>query len=356
VAVNARESSQAKTEPPTQKRLKDARKRGEVAKSPDVAATVAVIAGIVFLTIGGGALLDRLRAVLDRSAGLDFRTLDSPQALIQWTQQMLLEAVWITVPVVVVLAAVGVLVGFFQVGPVFAAEQIKPQLSRINPIEGFKRLFSMRSVVELLKLTVKTAALFTIIWVTVRSALPELLRSHWLPDSGVLPLTLYLLRTLCWSAIVIFVAIAAFDLWFQNWDFRRRQRMSVEEVRREHKELEGDPHLRGRRRQLHREVGEASMLGNVRRASVVVVNPTHIAVALYYQPGETDLPVVVAKGEGELARAIRRVAEEEGIPVLHNVDLARQLRAEAPIDQYIPEQLIEPVAAVLRWARNLQRP
>ncbi len=98
------------------------------------------------------------------------------------------------------------------------------------------------------------------------------------------------------------------------------------------------------------------MLENVRKANVVVVNPTHIAVALYYQPGETDLPIVVAKGEGDLARQIRRIAEEEGIPVVHNVDLARQLRAEAPVDQYIPEQLIEPVAAVLRWARNLQQP
>jgi type III secretion protein U len=131
--------------------------------------------------------------------------------------------------------------------------------------------------------------------------------------------------------------------------------MSIEEVRREHKETEGDPHIRVRRRQLHREAGEAGMLTGVRKASVVVVNPTHIAVALYYQAGETDLPVVVAKGEGELARAIRRIAEEEGIPIVHDVDLARRLRADAPVDQYIPEELIEPVAAVLRWARDLKQ-
>lgn len=354
--MNERESSQTKTEPPTQKRLKDLRKRGQVAKSLDIAATVAMIAGVVFLIVAGAAMMERLKNVLERSATLDFRTLDSPQVLMQWTHDVLLQAAWITVPMIVVLVVVAALVGFFQVGPVFAGEQIKPQLSRINPIEGFKRLFSLRSLVELVKLSVKATALFAIIWISVREALPELLRSHWLPDDGVLPLALQLLRVLCWSAIVCFIAIAAFDLWFQNWEFRRNNRMSIEEVRREHKETEGDPHIRNRRRQLHREVGEASMLSNVRKASVVVVNPTHIAVALYYQPGETELPVVVAKGEGELARAIRRIAEEEGIPVVHNVDLARQLRAEAPIDQYIPEQLIEPVAAVLRWARNLQRP
>lgn len=354
--MSERDSSQAKTEPPTQKRLKDLRKRGQIAKSPDVAATVAMIAGVVFLTVAGGAMIERLRDVLARSASLDFRTLDSPQMLLHWTRDLLLHAAWGVVPMVVVLVAVGVLAGFLQAGPVFAGEQVKPQLSRVNPVEGCKRLFSLRSLMEIAKLSVKAAALFAIVWVSVRSALPELLRSHWLPDDGVLPLGLQLLRGLCWLAIVCFIAIAAFDLWFQNWDFRRNHRMSIEEVRREHKETEGDPHIRNRRRQLHREVGEASMLGNVRKASVVVVNPTHIAVALYYQPGETELPVVVAKGEGELARAIRQIAEEEGIPVLHNVDLARQLRAEVPVDQYIPEQLIEPVAAVLRWARNLQRP
>lgn len=350
------DSSQSKTEPPTPKRLKDLRKRGQVAKSLDVSATVAMIAGVAFLIIGGGVLLERLRYLLDRSAALDFRTLDSPQVLMQWTRDVLLQAAWSVVPMIVVLVVVGALAGYLQVGPVFAGEQVKPELSRINPVEGCKRLFSLRNLMEVVKLCVKAAALFAIIWISVRAALPELLRSHWLPDHGVLPLALQLLRILCWSAIICFIAIAAFDLWFQNWDFRRNNRMSIEEVRREHKEMEGDPHIRNRRRQLHREVGEASMLGNVRKASVVVVNPTHIAVALYYQAGETDLPVVVAKGEGELARAIRRIAEEEGIPVLHNVDLARQLRADAPVDQYIPEELIEPVAAVLRWARNLQRP
>lgn len=354
--MSERESSQSKTEPPTQKRIKDLRKRGQVAKSPDVSATVAMIAGVLILTFGGAALLERLSNVLERSASLDFRSLDSPQVLMQWTYEVLLQIAWATVPIVIVLVVVGALAGFFQVGPVLAGEQIEPQVSRVNPVQGFKRLFSLHSLIELVKLSIKAAALFTIIWISVRAALPELLRSHWLSDGGVLPLAIQLLRVLCWSAIVCFVAIAAFDLWFQNWNFRRRNRMSIEEVRREHKEMEGDPHVRQRRKQLHREVGEASMLSNVRKANVVVVNPTHIAVALYYEQGETDLPVVVAKGEGELARAIRRIAEEEGIPVLHNVDLARQLRAEVPVDQYIPEQLIEPVAAVLRWARSLQRP
>ena len=239
---------------------------------------------------------------------------------------------------------------------VFVAEQIKPQVSRIDPMMGMKRIFSMRTLVELIKLIVKATALGAVVWIAAWHALPTLLQSHWLPAAGILPLATRMLEILGWCALVSFIALAAFDLWYQKWEFLRQNRMSIDEVRREHKETEGDPHVRNRRRQLHREANEASMLAGVRKASVVVVNPTHIAVALYYEMGETDLPVVVAKGEGELARAIRKVADEEGIPIVHNVDLARRLRSEAPVDQYIPEELIEPVAAVLRWARDLQRP
>jgi type III secretion protein U len=301
-------------------------------------------------------LVDRLNGLLERSATADFKALDDHQVLVQWSADMLIEMAWMALPILLIAIVVGVLAGFFQIGPVFSTEQIKPQVSRINPVMGIKRVFSMRTFVELIKLIVKAVVLGAVVWVTAWHALPTLLQSHWLPVTGILPLATRMLEILGWCAIGAFIAIAAFDLWYQKWEFLRQNRMSIDEVRREHKETEGDPHVRGRRRQLHREANEAGMLAGVRKASVVVVNPTHIAVALYYELGETDLPIVVAKGEGELARAIRKIAEEEGIPVVHNVDLARRLRSDAPVDQYIPEQLIEPVAAVLRWARDLQRP
>ncbi len=354
--MSEQESSQAKTEPPTQKRLRDLRRKGQVAKSPDVAATAALVVGVCFFVFAGNIILFRIQRVLDVAASVDFRTLMDTHALMRWTALMLLEVVWMTVPIVVVLVVVSAITSFIQVGPVFATEQVTPKLARIDPVAGIKRLFSIRTFVELCKLIVKAALLTAVIWFTARYALPALLQSHWLRVEGLLPLAFRLLKILCWFALAAFIAVAAFDLWFQKWEFLRRNRMSIEEVRREHKEVEGDPLMRHRRKQLHREAVEASMLGNVRRANVVVVNPTHIAVALFYEAGETDLPVVVAKGEGDLARAIRKIAEEEGIPIMHDVDLARRLRSDAPVDQYIPEELIEPVAAVLRWARDLERP
>lgn len=351
--MSNRESSQTRTEPPTRHRLKELRKRGNVARSADVGATVAIVASLALLMLGGARLLERLSGVLQRAVTADFNTLLQPASLLEWLRAMLLEVVWITLPLVLVLIVAGALAGFIQVGPVFAAEQVRPQLSRLDPVAGFRRMFSRRSLVELVKFLLKAALLGAVIWHAAASALPALLKSHWLPLAGLGSLARELLAVLGGWAVTCFSVIAAFDLWFQRFDFQRRNRMSIDEVRREHKETQGDPHIRGRRRQLHREITEAALLESVRRASVVVVNPTHIAVALYYEAGATDLPLVLAKGEGYLAQAIRRVAEQEGIPVMRDVDLARRLRSEAAVDQYIPEDLLEPVAAVLRWARDL---
>lgn len=353
--MSKNDSSQSKTEPPTAKRLRDLRKKGQVARSQDVMATTAVAVGVVWFALSGGFLLERTQVFMQRVVTADFNALGEPQAVLDLTRELFVDAIWLVLPMIGVLLVVPAVCGFLQVGPVFSMEQIKPQLSRIDPIEGVKRLFSIRNLVELAKLLLKTVILATVVMLLVRYWLPTLLRTHWLQAGDILPLASRSIAMLTWWALACFLAIAAFDVWFQQWEFRRRNRMSIDEVRREHKETEGDPHIRSRRKQLHREVAATNMLQNVRKASVVVVNPTHVAVALYYRAGETELPVVLAKGEGDLARRIRGIAEEEGIPVLRNVDLARRLQATTPVDQYIPDELIEPVAAVLRWVRELQR-
>lgn len=351
----SRQSSQAKTEQPTIKRLRDLRKKGDVPKSADVPATIAVLAAVLYFSIAGAQLLAGLSAWLEKTATADFRVLNSPASVADWTRGLLLEAWHLIWPFVVVLVAATALAAFIQVGGVFSFAAIKPQLSRASPVEGMRRLLSRRSLIELVKLAIKTLLLVAVIWLLGRQLLSTLLQAHWLQTAQLLPLGTRVLSILSWAALAGFILIAVFDVWFQHWDYRRRNMMTVEEVRREHREMEGDPQIRSRRRQIHQEVSNASMLQNLRRANVVVVNPTHIAVALYYEAGETDLPVVVAKGEGDLARQIRRIAEEEGIPVMQNIDLARRLQATAPLDQYIPDELIEPVAEVLRWARSIGR-
>lgn len=347
-------TSQRKSEPPTEKRLRDARRKGDVPISMDFPAVMVLVVFAIFLTWGANGLVQGLRSVFDQVLTADFRTLAQPRALHDWLAELLRQGMSLLAVPVLALWLTSVLSSVLQTGGVFSADPIKPQLSRVNPVEGFKRLFSVHSAVELAKLTLKALLLAAIVAVVAWRALPDLLRSHWLPLEALLPLAGDVLLGLMWPALCCFAAIAAFDLWFQRWNYRRLKRMTRDEVRRDQRDTEGDPHLRGRRRELHRELSVNTMLENARKASVVIVNPTHVAVALYYEAGRTDLPLVVAKGQDDVARAIRAVAERERIPVLHNVDLARRLAEQAPLDQFIPDEFIEPVAEVLRWVRSLK--
>jgi type III secretion protein U len=350
------DNPQNKTEKPTQKKLRDARKKGDITQSRDLTASVTILVFVLALGAGGQTFLSRLGRVLDSALTVDPRTLGDPGVIARLAQDLLLAAGLLSAPFIVLMIGASISASVLQVRCVVAFERVKPDLSRLNPIDGLYRMFALRNLVELLKLLIKTLLLGVIVVLLMRQMLPLLFSVRYLPVTGLLPLGTQVINSLLWSAVLGFLLFAGFDVWYQQWDYLKRQRMSKEDVRREHKEREGDPFIRGKRRQLQRELSMNTMLDKVRKASVVVVNPTHVAVALYYEPEETDLPVVVAKGEGYIAQAIRDIAEEEGIPVLRDIPLARQLLAQVPLDQYIPDDLIEPVAAVLRWVRDLPTP
>jgi type III secretion protein U len=228
-------------------------------------------------------------------------------------------------------------------------------MKRLDPVAGVKRIFAWRTAFELLKLLLKAALLGLIVFLLTRQTIGFLLNARFLALGDVFGLSQSIVGRLVWMASGAFMLFALADFSFQRWDFLRKHRMSKDEVKREYKEMEGDPRLRAKRKQLQQDLSMQNMIENVRKANVVVVNPTHIAVALYYNEGETDIPVVLAKGEGFIAEEIRRVAQEEGIPILRDIQLARQLQAQAPVNSYIPEDLIEPVAAVLRWVRDIRQ-
>ncbi|MCW7539742.1 type III secretion system export apparatus subunit SctU [Aquabacterium sp. A7-Y] len=351
--ADSNSSAQQKTEAPTPRRLRDARRKGEVPKSRDWTAAAVLLALGVWLTLAGDATLEGLKALIARALQHDLRALQAGGSAAPLLGELVREALWLVLPPVALLLAVSLLAAWVQVGALFSMEPVTPQLQRLSPTQGVKRLFSLQTVVELLKLVLKTVVLGVIVTVIALATMPEFLRAHWLPLQALMPLATGSLSQLLWPAVISFLAVAAFDLWFQRWQHLRQLRMTREEVKRDHREMEGDPMLKGKRRQLHEEIAMNSMLDKVRTATVVVVNPTHIAVALYYQPGETDLPVVVAKGADHVAQAIREVAERHGVPVLQDVGLARRLAEQAPLDEFIPDEFIEPVAAVLRWVREV---
>ena len=348
------DSSQSKTEKPTTKKLRDLRKKGQISTSKDltssVSTTVVVIGSMFFLPDA----FKKLSAMMNKL--FDFYTLDigSSQAIVKTEQALFLDACFVFMPLIIIAIAASALTGGLQAGGLLAFDQVAPKLSHINPAEGIKKIFCVRNLVEFLKLLTKALILALIVYLLIRQMLPMLINARFLSVANLFQLAKIVISTLLWAAILVFLVVALFDVWFQRWDFIRKNKMSKEEVRKELKETEGDPHIKSKRRQLQRELSMHQMLENVRKAKVVVINPTHIAVALYYEQDETDLPVVLAKGEGFVAQAIRDIAQEERIPILQDIKLARQLQAKVPIEQYIPEELIEPVAAVMRWVNDLR--
>jgi type III secretion protein U len=341
-----------KTEDPTPKKLQDARDRGEVVRSADVPSSLVYVALIALLALGAPYFWVHINQL----AGLPKEMIDGgsfEQRLPWFVERLLIEFILLCLPPVVLAFGVAMLGGFLQVKAVFSLEPITPKMERLNPVEGLKRLFGTRSLVGVLLMVVKCTLLGVIIFLVVRGSAAAVVKAPYLSAMDIRSLAASLLTPVFAWAAVVYLVMAAADYLHQHHEFMKQNRMSIDEVRREYKDMEGDPLIKSKRRELFREISMNRMMDNVRTASVVVVNPTHIAVALYYEKGKTGLPMVVAKGEDALAARIRAAAEAANVPILHNVKLARQLYASTPLDHYIHEDLIEPVAEVLRWVKRL---
>jgi type III secretion protein U len=342
-----------KTEQPTPKRLRDARRRGEVVFSHDVAATatfVLVLAALWLLGGWGYGLLNELWLQATSPA-----MLARPQQLAQEALGAATQAVlWSTVTLMALAALGGAAASFFQVGGLLAWEKLKPDANRLNPGEGLKRLFSTRNLVNLLKMVLKTVLLAGLLFTVIRGDLDTALKLGYAHPATILTACAHILfAAFAWAAL-IYVLMAAVDYAHQHHEFMKEQRMSKDEVRREHKESEGDPINKGRRRSAHFEAVFASLADRV-RVSSAVIHAAGVAVALQYL-GEDDLPRVIAKGQGDVAAQIRRFASEALIPTEFDPRLAQQLYEDVPLDQSVPRGLYGPVAKLLRWAQGVATP
>lgn len=341
-----------RTEKPTPKRLRDARKEGDVPKSRELTSTVLVLAWLLMLMMGMPLVRARLNGLFDTA----LLGLNQPfgQALHTVGLATLEGFLWLTLPFLLGAVAIGVAVEFLQVGPVFAPKKLKPDANRMNPAEGIKRLFSQENLVEVIKAIAKSGLLIGLfIWVLfaligqftqLPYAAPEALgEAHWVA-----------VKRLAAGVIFVFFFVSVLDAFYQRFAFNKKMKMSRRDIKQELKDNEGDPMIKGRRRQLHQEWSQQNTLAGVRSASVVVTNPTHLAIAIRYQQGEDDLPVIVAKGEDHEAALIRQAAEEAGVPIMRNVTLARGLYEKVEVDDYLPSDFFEAVAELLRWAESIR--
>lgn len=344
--------SDDKTEEPTPKRLREARQRGQVAKSKELGTALLLLGTGAALGSAAPGFVSGFRDLFEPALAAARGELElSPAAALSLGLEVGTST---SLPILATLAAIAAIATVVQTGPVLATEAIGMDASRLDPIAGAGRLFGRDAWIELARSILKV---LIVAWVAsgvvedaMRGAIALVGR-----DAAALASTLgAVVQTLLFRSGGAMLAVAIADVLYQRWRLAKELRMTKEEVKREHKESEGDPHAKGERERVRREIAQHDTAEAVRNASVVVVNPTHVAVALRFdEEGSEGAPEVVAKGMEEQAMFIRRLAEEAGVPIVRDVPLARGL-FELELGEEIPERLYDAVAAVLHvaWAER----
>jgi flagellar biosynthetic protein FlhB len=343
------------SEQATPHKLDEARKKGSVAKSSDLTAMALLAALLVNVYAGGwDALRHTLRLqqkLLVRAGRMDW----SVDAVAHWLTGLLVGMLDVLGPLFLSLAVVAVVVNLFQTGPVFSFHPLVPDLTRVSPATGLKRLFSVRTLFDAARSIIKLALLGALLYVLVKAAVPGLVGLTAMEPKGYMRVLIALAGALLAKLVLTLLAIALLDLLYTRWEFGKRMRMSKRDVKDEVKNREGDPRIRSRLRELRKEMLKRSKsMAKVPQADVLITNPTRLAVALSYRHGSSGAPQLVAKGTGELARKMRRLASVHGIPVVQNKALARALFREVDYDAYVPEKLYPQIARILVWVYSMR--
>jgi flagellar biosynthetic protein FlhB len=344
-----------KTEQPTQKRLEDARKKGDVVKSQEVAGLAVLAAGALLLaSIGGSTSADIARILegfLSNAHAVSAETLETRAF---WSRIAVGAGLALALPMgVLLIAAVAGHVA--QTGALVSTERLKPDLNKLSPMSGWKRVFGMSAVANFVKGLAKLAIVGTASVAVLWPRRNDLLRMTGVDASAILPIARDASIALLIAALTAYALLAAADYFGQYQSFMRRQRMTKQEVRDEHRQAEGDPHVRARLRQIRQERASKRMIAAVPQATVVIANPTHYAIALKYVQGETPAPVCLAKGVDAVALKIKEVAEEHKVPIVEDPPLARALYPAVDVDREIPPEHYQAVAKIIGYVFTLAR-
>jgi len=343
--------SDEKTEEPTEHKLHQAREEGQMARSQDIAAAASMLAALGMLVGTADSIAQRMRAVM--TLAFDFSPGSGEMdAVYKRMAAMVLEALMAIGPVVVA-AAFGAAAGMAaHVGIQISPKAVQLKLDALNPAQGMKKIFSMKSILTFVQMVLKAAVIGAVLWQAILRLLPLVAGAVYESPDAIGTLAWKAATDLLWYALAVFIVFGPVDFFIQHRMFMKGQRMSKDEIKREHKGQEGDPEVKGQRKQLAHELANEEPRQAVKRADAVVVNPTHYAVAVRYRPEELGVPVVLAKGLDDAALQLRRHAEELGVPVFAHPPLARALH-KVPVDHPVPEELFEAISVVLRWVDEI---
>jgi flagellar biosynthetic protein FlhB len=347
--------SASRTEEATPRKLEQAREKGDVVKTmelPQVASLAATAA--VMAALGGWLCRDMALKLLPFVAHPEAIRLDG-QGGIEVARHALAAALPALLIVVLASGAAGAAGHLLQTGLMFTPDKLKPELSKLSPLKGLKRIFGLDGLIQFAKSLVKLALTAAVAWWVLKPHLSQLERLAAMDPAAILPFMADILRRLVFAILGLTLIIAGADWFIQRQRFMARMRMSKEEVKEEYRNTEGDPHVKARQKQIRAERARRRMMQAVPKATLVVMNPTHYAVALRYEQGEDEAPVCVAKGLDHLALKIRAVAEEAKVPVIEDPPLARALYAAVEIDEMIPPAHYEAVAKIIGFILKQSR-
>ncbi|MBQ9275283.1 MAG: type III secretion system export apparatus subunit SctU [Succinivibrio sp.] len=342
-----------KTEQPTPKRLRESREKGDVPKSQELPSAVIVLLTVMYFMLASRNIFDELTDFVEVAIKCSLtQPFDEAWRLLSGYAVMLM--VRVVLPLIAVVITASLLSNIAQVGILIAFKGAMPKLSNLNPQKWFKQVFSKKNLFDFCKNVAKVTTLSIAALLAVKGHFRELFM---LPEGDIGGMWAALGGTMWDLAIFVIVAfsvIALIDFLYTRMKYTKDHMMSPDEVKREFKESEGDPLIKSKRKQLHQEMINQNTLGNTRKAKVLVVNPTHYAVALDYDREREPIPRILAKGEGDLALRMIEVAKQENIPIMRQATLARALYAEGEEGNFIPEDLFAAVAEVLRFVASLE--
>ncbi|WP_207062440.1 flagellar biosynthesis protein FlhB [Motiliproteus sp. SC1-56] len=349
------ESGQEKTEEPTAKRLQDAREKGDIARSKELTTTVLLMAAAAGLMVFGTQIAADLEGMMKYNFALSRQDVFDPALIFRHLGDSAAEMLW-SLSGFFLMVVIAALVGPTALGGWnFSSQALAPKFSRINPLAGLKRMFSMKALVELAKALAKFLLVGALCVLILLQQQNDLLAMGY---EAVVPAMKHGMEVFGWAFLLMcatLILIAAVDVPFQLYDHNKKLKMTLQEVKDEMKNTEGKPEVKGRIRQLQREMSQRRMMGEVPEADVVITNPTHFSVALKYAEGGEGAPVLVAKGQDQIALKIREVAREHEVAIVEAPALARALYFNTELDEEIPESLFVAVAQVLAYVYQLKR-
>ncbi|ABR48856.1 flagellar biosynthetic protein FlhB [Alkaliphilus metalliredigens QYMF] len=353
--INLQLFTEEKTERPTPKKRKDSREKGQVLQSKELNSAFLLIGAFVILGLFSSYIGMTMKS-FTRSIYVEYLNTDylfSIQNLYRLLVYSLYNLLKIIAPISIASLLIGLAVSYLQVGYLFTTKTLAFKLSKLNPIEGFKKIFSLKAIVELAKSFIKIGLVGYIVFQYAQGQLETIFNTMAMDMDGIIQVLIYILVNIGIRAGVVLLVLAGFDYLYQKYEYDKNLKMTKQETKEEYKQSEGNPQIKSKIKEKQRQMSTKRMMQEVPKADVIITNPTHFAIAIQYNPDDFQAPRVIAKGQDILAQSIKKVGLENDVPIVENKPLARSLYDTVEIGAFIPTELYQAVAEILAYVYRI---